>query len=176
MKENDIADSLRRMAFQFQAMTEAADAFDGIGSIKQSTEEANRLRDLAFADANKAKDDAAALTAKAKDLQDQADSVISNAQGNATSIISDAQLKADTIANDAAALMASTAANASNDAAALIALTKSNLTSSQDEITHNLAIKDGLDQEIARLQDLINQANDKLDTTRAAMKALVSGL
>ena len=176
MKENDIAESLRRMAFQFQAMTEAADAFDGIGSIKQSTEEANRLRDLAFADANKAKDDAAALTAETKGLQDQADSVISNAQGKATSIISDAQLKADTIANDAAALMASTAANASNDAAALIALTKSQLYTGQADITHNLAIKDGLDQEIARLQDLIKQTNDKLDATHAAMKALVSGL
>ena len=176
MKENDIAESLRRMAFQFQAMTEAADAFDGIGSAKQSTEEANRLRDIALADAKKAKDDAATLIAQTKDLQDQADSVISNAQGKAANIISEAQLKADVIAKDAATLMASTAAGASNDAAALIEQTKLQLRSGQDTIVHNLAIKDGLDQEIARLQDLIKQANDKLDATRNAMKALVSGL
>jgi hypothetical protein len=73
MKENDIADSLRRMAFQFQAMTEAADVFDNIGSVKQSTEEASRLRDIALADAKKAKDDAATLTAQAKSMQAQVD-------------------------------------------------------------------------------------------------------
>lgn len=176
MKENDIADSLRRMAFQFQAMTEAADVFDNIGSVKQSTEEANRLRDIALADAKKAKDDAATLTAQAKSMQAQVDDIVSNAQGKATSIIGDAQLKADMIAKDAAALMASTAANASNDANALIEQTKQQLISGQADVTRNLAIKDGLDQEIARLQDLVKQANDKLDATRAAMKALVSGL
>ena len=176
MKENDIAESLRRMAVQWQSMAEAADAFDSMGSIKQSTDSANKMRDAAMADAQKAKDDAAILTAQTKELQAQADSVLSNAQGKAANVISEAQLKADVIAKDAATLMASTAAGASNDAAALIDLTKSNLSTVQYQITQNLAIKDGLEQEITRLQVLVAQANASLDATRSAMKALVSGL
>lgn len=176
MKENDIAESLRRMAVQWQSMAEAADAFDSMGSIKQSTDSANQMRDAAMADAQKAKDEAVTITAQTKDLQVQADAILSNAQGKAANLISVAQLSADMIAKDAAALMASAAANASNDAAALIALTKSNLSTVQDQITQNLAIKDGLEKDLVQLQVEIKDATASLEATRNSMKALVAGL
>ena len=172
MNENVIAESLRRMAVQQQAMIEAADMFDQIGSIKSVTSEANKERDAALAEVAKAKDAMAKAKEKTAALEKQADEILANAHATAAEVVSQANLQMEKAGKDAAALLAGAEANAKNDAAALNEATKAKLKATEKEITDAETKLVELAKQIEDLEANEADARIKLDRTRDAMKAL----
>lgn len=172
MVENDIAESLRRMALQSQACIEAASAFDKLGSIKASTDEATKVRDAALTEVATAKNDAAAAKAKTLELQKQADDILLNAQGQAANIVSVAQLSAQMMGKDADQLIINAKEQAELDAAVLIDKTKTTLASTFQKIEDNQAKIMDLEKQIDDLKADLADAQAMYDKTRDAMKAL----
>lgn len=172
MVENDIAESLRRMALQSQACIEASAAFDNLGSIKGTTDEAIKVRDNVLIEVATAKDNAAAAEAKMIVLQKQADELLFNAQGQAANIVSVAQLSAQLLGKDADTLLANAKEQAKNDAAALIDKTNASLDGTFQKITDNQAKIMDLNKQIDGLKSDLADAQAMYDKTRDAMKAL----
>lgn len=100
------AESIRRLALQYQAMVEAADALEAMGKLEQSTREAGAAKDQAEADRNaaladlkKAKDDVKAAQLKVVDIvaraNDQSTAILQEADQKAQAIVDGGAVKAN---------------------------------------------------------------------------------
>ena len=172
MVENDIAESLRRMALQSQACIEASAAFDKLGSIKGTTDEAIKVRDNVLIEVATAKDNAAAAEFRMVELQKKADEILFNAQGQAANIVSVAQLSAQLLGKDADTLLANAKEQAKNDAAAVIDKATASLDGTFQKITDNQTKIMDLNKQIDGLKSDLVDAQAMYDKTRDAMKAL----
>ena len=149
---NDAADSIRRLARQYEQMVVAADLLDKFGSLETATKEA----EVARAKAAKARDEAIAAYARTMDdleaVRKQAKEIAAKAAATAESMVDAAKINAQGIveaANTAAAQISNTAALKAAE-------------SEQAAVQRKHAIAADIAQAIAERASIIAESKDKL--------------
>jgi len=158
------AESIRRLAVQYQDMVAAADALEAIGKIEQTTREAESAqaqaeaaRNVALADLQRTKDEAQAvlsdLAERTVAANDQAKGIIADANGQAIGILTDARARADAL------LLAgqNQASEALTKMSGQLATMQSKLTDLTDQANEALVAKDQAEAAAAEAQQ--NLAN-----------------
>lgn len=97
------AESIRRLAVQYQSMVEAADALESVGKLEQTIAEATKARDAAVAEAEAAKDELKAAKDEIKAAKDKAADIVAKANEQALAKLGEADQKAQSILDGAAA-------------------------------------------------------------------------
>lgn len=111
------AESIRRLATQYQQMVEAADMLDQIGSLENAAKEAEKATAAARAEADSAQADAAKAKADAKTAKDKVAATMADAEEKALVIAQQAEIKAQELIADGKARAQQILTKASLDAA-----------------------------------------------------------
>lgn len=143
------AESIRRLAVQYQQMVEAADLLDQIGSLENATKEAEKARADAVAEAEAAKADTAKAKDEAKKAKDKVAAIIAEAEGKALEIVQAAEIKGQEVVASAVARADAAVSKAAVDVADATAGVASRVA----ELT---TTKLRLEQDVASLQNAIS--------------------
>lgn len=91
------ADAIRRLAIQYQAMVEAADLLESIGSLEQASKEAEKAASAARENLKIAEEELASVKAETKKAKAKGDDVIALAVGAGNEKLEQADLEAKAI-------------------------------------------------------------------------------
>lgn len=97
------AESIKRLAVQFQDMVAAADALEAIGSVEQATQEAIAARAIAENDRDRALKERDEAKAAIKKHKDDAAKLLSDAKESGTAVIAQAESNAAKMIEEAKA-------------------------------------------------------------------------
>lgn len=154
--KSNAAESIRRLAVQYQQMVEAADLLDSIGSLEQAAAEAKKAAEAARADTAAARAEADKAKAEAKKSKEKVDKILSDADGEALAKVQEAEIKAQGIVADAKAK----AEQITNKAAVDVADATAGVAGRVAELT---TMRLRLEQELAALQNDIDAKKAEAD-------------
>lgn len=165
------AESIRRLAVQFQDMQFAADTLESIGSIMQQKDETAKALMVSLADVATAKGEAQAIRDAAEKLKAEAEAKVRNstdevaklikaANDRAGQIVSDANAKADLLGRELSAVVQKQLTAATINLAATkdsLAIAKSDLQGAISEYEATTNALDALNSKIASAKAAISK-------------------
>lgn len=167
------AEAIRRLAVQYQQMTEAADLLESIGSMEGATKEARDGREVAEKERDAVREDIKKAKADLKVAQEKAKLVIAEAESGAVGVEQSAQDAAIAIRAMAEADAAAVLAIANEQAMSIIANAEA-AAESERQATIDLTVKHAtLNDLIADAEGRLGKVNKQLDTTRSKLAALL---
>lgn len=167
------AESIRRLAVQYQGMLQAADALESMGQIEQTTAEALKVQ----ADAIAGRD---AVLAEIADIKASANEGIRISTAQADSIIQDALSKASGIVESstgtAKTMLDQARTQAEQIKADAQALADSNTATLQSQIANLIASRDSLTADVGALNVTLDASQTALAASESKLSAIKAAI
>jgi hypothetical protein len=175
MDYNEAADTLKRLARDREAMTFAADAFTGLGSIQQATKEAEAARSAAYASAQEVKAELESLQAQVNQAELRAKKILFDADSDASAKVAAASSRCAEMVRGAQAKIDAAAAQAAKEAEAARADVAAQLAEQRTAVNALRAEEAALLESIAAKEAQLVDQEARWQAVQDAAAALMKG-